>query len=439
MPINNDNLPFFNANIDNDLINATNESFEDNARTIMSIDVLREIKFDISRDLNNSYLDNADPINRFCNDFANVAELCKYYVGEIPKFDSNSLSIFSHNINSLPKHYNQLKEFLFYEIEVDFDFICLCETKINEDIRNLYDINNYCMYNSFKTRNSGGLSIYINERYKEHRIRNDLNFNIDCLESLFVEVTDPSSEKNMLIGVLYRRPNTNIDGFFECLSNLIDILKRENKQIYLCGDLNLDLLKYLDNRKVFDLIGMLISINLICTISLPTRATDTSATLIDQLWTNNVDNLLISGVIHNDISDHFPIFSVFDTQHITNNSSDVSSESSHRIFSETNIEQFKNALQNVSWDLVVNVERTEIAYKNFELIFGSLYNRYFPLVTKKFKPNSNNKPYISSQIKDKIRYKNKLAKLYAKYPITYGKEYHRLRNKVTNLTRQIKS
>jgi hypothetical protein len=43
---------------------------------------------------------------------------------------------------------------------------------------------------------------------------------------------------------------------------------------------------------------------------MPTRITSNTATLIDDFFTNNIDNQFYSGLLFTDISDHLPIFCV---------------------------------------------------------------------------------------------------------------------------------
>ena len=43
-------------------------------------------------------------------------------------------------------------------------------------------------------------------------------------------------------------------------------------------------------------------------ISLPTRLTDTTATLIDNIWTNNLGAKIGSGLVTVRVSDHLPVF-----------------------------------------------------------------------------------------------------------------------------------
>jgi hypothetical protein len=45
-------------------------------------------------------------------------------------------------------------------------------------------------------------------------------------------------------------------------------------------------------------------------ITLPTRLTSHSATLIDNIFTNNLEKYAFSGLILSDISDHLPVFAI---------------------------------------------------------------------------------------------------------------------------------
>ena len=47
------------------------------------------------------------------------------------------------------------------------------------------------------------------------------------------------------------------------------------------------------------------------TISRPTRVTQQTATLIDNIITNMHEYPVKSGILYNDISDHFPVFNIY--------------------------------------------------------------------------------------------------------------------------------
>ena len=80
----------------------------------------------------------------------------------------------------------------------------------------------------------------------------------------------------------------------------------------------------------------------------------------------------------------------------------------------------------------------DIAYTNFMTIFNALYNKFFPLMTKKIKTKHLNKPFINDNIKNLISQKNALQRKYMKRPITYESSYKNLRNKITNEIRKSK-
>ena len=55
---------------------------------------------------------------------------------------------------------------------------------------------------------------------------------------------------------------------------------------------------------------MMFSLGLYPLIDKPTRITDHSATLIDNIFTNELDSKMNSGLLISDTSDHLPIFAV---------------------------------------------------------------------------------------------------------------------------------
>ena len=74
------------------------------------------------------------------------------------------------------------------------------------------------------------------------------------------------------------------------------------------GDFNVDLLKLEAHGPTSDYMGEFTSGGFYPLVSLPTRLTDTTATLIDNIWTNNLVAKMGSGLVTVKISDHLPIF-----------------------------------------------------------------------------------------------------------------------------------
>ena len=74
------------------------------------------------------------------------------------------------------------------------------------------------------------------------------------------------------------------------------------------GDFNVKLLNYDLHGHTNDFINTMISHYLLLHILHPTRVTDHSATVIDNIFSNNTVHESISGNIMTHISDHFPQF-----------------------------------------------------------------------------------------------------------------------------------
>ena len=76
------------------------------------------------------------------------------------------------------------------------------------------------------------------------------------------------------------------------------------------GDVNIDLMRYSVHRKTSDFLDAMYANGFIPLINRPTRVTSQSATIIDHLYTNNlnVSNAMFQGILVTDITDHYPIF-----------------------------------------------------------------------------------------------------------------------------------
>ena len=115
----------------------------------------------------------------------------------------------------------------------------------------------------------------------------DLNQKNAHYESVWVELKNKKS-KNVICGSIYRHPHDTNDIYNNFLKELefnLTKITKENKIAYLCGDFNSDLLKYgeVNNyRKFYDLLS---SYGFLPMILLPTRVTETTSTIIDNIFT----------------------------------------------------------------------------------------------------------------------------------------------------------
>ena len=131
---------------------------------------------------------------------------------------------------------------------------------------------------------------------------------VNCAEIVTAEVTLKNG-KRLIICCIYRAPNTDLALLNEHI-NLI-CSKNNSKKIYICGDFNVDLLQYDKRVETNDFIDQLYSYatyGLQPLITRPTRITRDTKTLIDNIFTTDLNSHKQSGIIINDISDHLPIY-----------------------------------------------------------------------------------------------------------------------------------
>ena len=103
-------------------------------------------------------------------------------------------------------------------------------------------------------------------------------------------------------------------------------------------------------------------------ITKPTRVTETTATLIDHILTNNIDiaSNHLQGILCTGISDHYAIFYIAgNIKYDETNSSDVRLM---RDIRQGNNNKFINERQLVEWDSVTNKTDIQAAYSEYHSI-----------------------------------------------------------------------
>ena len=86
--------------------------------------------------------------------------------------------------------------------------------------------------------------MYISEKIS-YKIRNDLNiYNPKQLESIFIEILRPDLPGG-IVGTIYKHPSMNVFTFnAEFFAPLLKNLNKENKEVILTGNFNMNLLNF---------------------------------------------------------------------------------------------------------------------------------------------------------------------------------------------------
>ena len=327
------------------------------------------------------------------------------------------------NIRSIPSNLEYFKAEFNYSI---FDTISFSETRLTADIEALYKLDEYNHF--FNNRNSrgGGVAIYARKFLSPEFITN-LSIVTSSIETVFIKLVKRG--KTYIYGNVYRPPNSNIQNFLNEMSRILDELTTYSScTVTIGGDFNLDLFKIDENRAILDYYSLFVSNNYRPIINRPTRVGRNSATLIDHIWSNSENRPgHSSGIIQSGVSDHFPCFYNLVCEEDRSENRYVSV--TYRNKSSANREIFREKLRDADWSQMRLVGDLDEMYNIFDGKLSKIFEESFPLKTKNLKKLDIEKPYFTESLKQLIREKHRLEKLYFKRPIMYESEYKRIRNK----------
>ena len=160
-------------------------------------------------------------------------------------------------------------------------------------------------------------------------------------------------------------------------------LNDKDQASVLIGDFDINLLNHDSPGLTGGFYDLMTSNSFLPLISRPTRITANSATLIDNVFTNYLENCNESfqGLLVTDVTDHYPVFHI--NCQITSQESDVFIIK--RSYSVKNKNAFLDAIRETDWNEIYNNSGTQ---KCFDLFHGKLItslNKYFPKVRMKKK------------------------------------------------------
>ena len=242
--------------------------------------------------------------------------------------------------------------------------------------------------------------------------------NSSLWEGLFVEVQGGTLESKLFIGNIYRPPrhnnnNATIENFLNEITPVISNIAKNNCNIVISGDFNIDLLQINERVKYQKYFDAFVTNSLFPLITLPTRESKHSSTLIDQIFCKlkNFSDLDSSGILKSNLSDHYPCFAILDIckknkhkpKFITINNKN---EQSLQLFcTEVSISLNKWQINN---DLMTNPNEN---YNIFEKIILEAKAKHLSPKTVRFKKYKHKiSPWINSEILRLIKERDDLHK-----------------------------
>ena len=391
---------------------------------------------------------NEEENNSVWNDISESLINCNYKKPNNVVFPKNTeLNVLSLNIRSLHRNLaviaDNIKDYQKYDV------VCFNETNCNFD--NLANGIDDLEIEGFhppifqaparSTCRGGGLATYINKRL----------CTVDDIE-LLCNIPEPSPDgeflflkikqcknvnKTVIIGNVYRSPSRKPNKFNELFGSVLQKLGRHNKKhIIIVGDFNVDLIKYEHDINAQDLIELATNHGYTQVISRPTRVTDHSATLIDHIYTNKINNMVNSSVVTVDLSDHLATLvtisldgSYDNMQRPTNRRNDTE-QCEYRLFNEANDEKFRQLISEENWESLDGLE-AQSQYDAFVAIYSKHYDSAYPVNSKRIRRKNERikpKPWIFPWMEEACARKNRLYHTFIKNPTIINKvKYNKMK------------
>ena len=372
------------------------------------------------------------------NEFNITESHCKYYSPDelkSKKLDSN-FNIFHNNINGLESKHDQLHQFL--ATSIDFDVIAITETsqKYERDFLTNVSFENYLLFSIGSYTSRGGSALYVKNDYDVSE-RFDLVNKNALFETVWIEINNKKN-KNIVCGTIYRHPKDNAQNFKAFLDYLefcLSKLANENKEIYICGDFNIDWLKIDVNSNYKHFYDLVFNYGFSPLIKSPTRVQGESATVIDNILTNTYYQDTVCGNIISDLSDHFSQFASIPRCNVSRKDGGYT----FRDYSNFSADNFRQDIMSLDFDTSSGDVNDQFA--DFLDKLESCVNKHAPW--KKINPKKFNfelKPWITPELKKMIRIRNNLfrKKKRKKDNLNISRAYKLFRNRVIRGLKQAK-
>ena len=389
--------------------------------------------------------------------YVNTNHNCQYYNEEdcYEKFKNishNSFTILSINIRSLANKWHEFKQFITSSFgNYKPSVICF------QEIWNISTFDNYSLEdyhplfymtrdpNGLNNNCGGGIGILVHNSLEFEPLHELSVFLPKVFESQFIRIKN-NKNNFTIIGNVYR-PNTapfaDLKRANYELNEILEKIKsypiyKKCFDINLVGDFNIDLLKSKSHTDTSSYLDSLLEHGLLPIVSLPTRVSQNSATIIDHISTSFTDDNYDVGLIVSDLSDHFPVF--YTRQAAVDKS--TPSKVKVRQMTEKNKQTFSKLLQDHNWDNVLFNSDPNSAFSDFFNHIDRYYDMAFPekpvKLSKRNKPNS---PWITTGLLESRKHKQKLFSKKLRNPNpentekykTYNSSYTKLMRKARQL------
>ena len=349
-------------------------------------------------------------------------------VAEWKAFNKRGLHLIHLNINSLLSKIDELREIA---RKTRATVVGITESKLDGSVLDgEINIDGYELVRSDRNRHGGGVACYI---------RSDISFNVrgdfsSEIENIFFDILLPKT-KPILIGILYRPPEQS--KFLDNLSTSISQTCSFNEQeVYISGDLNINLInsqKHTPNGiKRYKEFCSLYGIEQLLT--LPTRITKNSSSLLDHVLTNSADRISQFGIVNVGLSDHQLIYCTRKVTRTRLNAHKYVKMRSLKYYSE---DLYVKKLKEIDFPDYSNFKDINEACSDFTEKVASVIDEIAPI--KEVRVKSNSQDWFDAEINEEIERRDKLlAKFKKSRSHSDNENYKKSRNKVERMIKDKK-
>lgn len=330
--------------------------------------------------------------------------------------------IISHlNINSVQNKFSEIHEMLQEKLT---DCLILSETKLDNSYpMTQFQINGYRLLRRDRTKNGGGLLIYIRDDIPSRHLT---HFEPKGLETLCLEFT--VGKKKWIMLAAYRPPSSDAVTFCKSMVSTLDLCLQCSDNLILIGDLNCDLLDNTRGRPLHDLCEVMDMQNL---IKQPTCYKDTPS-LLDVIITNKKDSFTTHGSFDTGLSDfHHCVYATMKCHSPPTQAKWIN----YRSFKNFDEEQFKADIARTPFHVCELFDDVNDAYWLHNQLLTQIINEHAPI--KKKKMHKKEVPFMNADYRRAIRKKAQLRNKYYAHRTNENWElFRKQRNLCTNMRRK---
>ena len=331
---------------------------------------------------------------------------------------THSISIVHNNICSLQQKVPYVEAEL-----TNFDIITLSETWLHDQFpREKLVIKGYQPIIRLDRSDSahGGVAIYVRDNlYCKHRP----DLNVPYLEAVWIETK--LNQEPLLVGCFYKSTRELVS-YFDLIDESIRLALSTRHKVIILGDFNSDCLRN-PHRHIQQIMNMN---DLHQLITEPTRYTDESSSLIDLILTPCPEIVGKVGVLPPVNSDHRCVYAEIKNSISTN----YTFKRTLYIYSKLDEEDYLNKLNSVNWIDLVSSDTVDTAAELFSTKIMDIGKSCMP--AKTITVRENDAPWITEEIKKRIRKKKKIHSLAKTLnSVWIWNLFNRLRNELVDIIR----